>query len=321
MVHRNRLKGEPTPLDMDGGDSATRDASHGALPFRLEDIEIKSQFFDVHPFVQSVRQELVFQWKLLRNDWNQRYTIALVAAIFAVLLGALNGDIFDGGNAKIAGLEGLQEAGGTAYFQMVLSLVCWGWFLFSLVQLFPIMRTHTITLLLIWSGFGFAQIYFHSYNKNFPLSLSLSEMMGGFLITLVCVFFLYFFIKAVRETRDLHVETHHLHEDVRVMETAMREHSLAGWVFVCLSWAFTAMLGAWAGANYIAERTGSRTWSLLLHLIFSIVSVPLIIWTIWFPQRMLGTEAQVRTKAAVSADADLLSKTEPVEVSPDEEAW
>ena len=46
-------------------------------------------------------------------------------------------------------------------------------------------------------------------------------MMGGFLITLVCIFFLYFFIKAVRETRDLHVETHHLHEDVRVMEESM----------------------------------------------------------------------------------------------------
>ena len=306
---------------MDGGDTTAQEPSLDALPFRLEEIEIKPMFVDFHPLIVKIRRELMFQLKLLRNDWNQRYTIAFFAAVLAVLLGSLNADIFDGGNAKIAGLDGLQEAGSTAYFQMVLSLLCWGWFLYSLIQLFPIMRTHTVTLLLIWSGFGIAHIYFHSYNKNFPISLSLSEMMGGFLITLVCVFFLYFFIKAVQETRDLHVETHHIHEDVRVMETAMREHSLAAWTFICFAWASSAMMGAWAGANYIAERTGSRTGSLLLHLFFSILSIPLIIWTIWYPQRMLGNETQVRTKAAVTAEADLLRKSAEVEVSPDKEAW
>ena len=172
---------------MDGGDTTAQEPPLDALPFRLEEIEIKPMFVDFHPLIVKIRIELMFQLKLLRNDWNQRYTIAFFAAVLAVLLGSLNADIFDGGNAKIAGLDGLQEAGSTAYFQMVLSLLCWGWFLYSLIQLFPIMRTHTVTLLLIWSGFGIAHIYFHSYNKNFPISLSLSEMMGGFLITLVLV--------------------------------------------------------------------------------------------------------------------------------------
>ena len=174
---------------------------------------------------------------------------------------------------------------------------------------------------MIWAGFAIAQVFFHSTNKNFPVGLSLSDMMGGFLITLVCIFFLYFFIKAVRETRDLHVETHHLHEDVRVMEESMLEHSLRGWAFVCAAWAISAMLSAWTGAQYIAERTGSRTWALTLHILFSILTIPLLIWTVWFPQRMLGNEARVRTKAAVSADEDLMSKANIVEVSPDEEAW
>ena len=146
-------------------------------------------------------------------------------------------------------------------------------------------------------------------------------MMGGFLITLVCIFFLYFFIKAVRETRDLHVETHHIHEDVRVMEASMREHSLSGWMLVCLAWTAGAMLSAWTGAHYIAERTGSRTWALVLHLLFSVITIPLMVWTIWFPQKMLGNEARVRTKAAVTAEEDLMSKASLVEVSPDEEAW
>ena len=76
--------------------------------------------------------------------------------------------------------------------------------------------------------------------QEFPCWTLAFDMMGGFLITLVCIFFLYFFIKAVRETRDLHVETHHLHEDVRVMEESMLEHSLRGWVFVCATWAILA---------------------------------------------------------------------------------
>ena len=297
------------------------DASQDALPFRLGDVEVKPWFIDLHPMVPQIRNQLVFQLRLFRLDWNTQYTVAVVSAIFAVLLGSLNGDIFDGGNAKIAGLEGLQAAGSTAYFQMVLSVVCWAWFLFSMLQLFPIMRTHTVTLLLIWGGFGIAQVYFHSNNKDFPLSFSLSEMMGGFLITLVCIFFLYFFIKAVRETRDLHVETHHIHEDVRVMEASMREHSLSGWTLVCLTWTAGAMLSAWTGAHYIAERTGSRTWALVLHLFFSVITIPLMVWTIWFPQKMLGSETRVRTKAAVTAEEDLMSKANLVEVSPDEEAW
>jgi hypothetical protein len=306
---------------MDGGESTTHDASHDALPFRLTDVHVQPKFFDFHPSIPQIRKELMFQWRLIRTDWNQQFTIAMISAILAVLLGALNADVFDGGNAKIAGLEGLQVAGSTAYFQMVVSLLCWGWFLFLLIQLFPIMRTHTITLLLIWGGFGIAQVFFHSTNKDFPVGLSLSDMMGGFLITLVCVFFLYFFVKAVRETRDLHVETHHLHEDVRVMEEAMLEHSLRGWVFLCVSWAGLAMLSAWSGSQYIAERTGSRTWALLMHIMFSILTIPLLMWTLWFPQKMLGNEARVRTKAAVSADEDLMSKAELIEVSPDKEAW
>ena len=311
---------------MDGDESTQflgkiEDASQDALPFRLGDVEIKPWFIDLHPMIPQIRNELVFQLRLFRLDWNTQYSVAVVSAIFAVFLGALNGDIFDGGNAKISGLEGLQVAGSTAYFQMVLSVVCWAWFLFSMLQLFPIMRTHTVTLLLIWGGLGIAQVYFHSNNKDFPLSFSLSDMMGGFLITLVCIFFLYFFIKAVRETRDLHVETHHIHEDVRVMEASMREHSLSGWTLVCLTWTAGAMLSAWTGAHYIAERTGSRTWALVLHLLFSVITIPLMVWTIWFPQKMLGNETRVRTKAAVTAEEDLMSKASLVEVSPDEEAW
>ena len=101
---------------MDGGESATHDASHDGLPFRLSDVKIEPKFFDFHPLILNIRQELLFQWKLIRTDWNPQFTLAAISALIAVLLGSLNVDIFDGGNAKIAGLEGLQDAGSTAYF-------------------------------------------------------------------------------------------------------------------------------------------------------------------------------------------------------------
>ena len=99
-------------------------------------------------------------------------------------------------------------------------------------------------------------------------------------MTLVCIL-LNFFIKAVRETRDLHVKQI-IFTKTSVMEVAMREHSLRGWVFICTSWTALTMISAWSGTHYIAERTGARTWALVLHILFAIITIPLLIWTIWF---------------------------------------
>jgi hypothetical protein len=271
--------------------------------------------------ILTVRKELLFQWKLIRHEWNKQHLIAILAGVIAIFLGTFNGEILNGGDAQISGLEGLQQSGATSYFQMILSIVCWGWFLYQLLRLFPIMRTHSVTLMLIWGGLGLSQILFHVDNKQFPISFDLSQMMGGLLVTLVCIFFLYFFIKAVTETRDLHVETNHLHEDVRMMEAEMAEHSLKAWTTICFAWCAVAIVSSWSGAHFVAERMADQTLLLALYVILSILCIPLLMWTIWFPQRMLGIEALVRTKAAVSAEEDLRSKELTAEVAPDEEAW
>ena len=306
---------------MGGDEIEVLDPDHNALPFRLSDIEIKPQFFDFHPMILTVRKELLFQWKLIRHEWNKQHLIAILAGVIAIFLGTFNGEILNGGDAQISGLEGLQQSGATSYFQMILSIVCWGWFLYQLLRLFPIMRTHSVTLMLIWGGLGLSQILFHVDNKQFPISFDLSQMMGGLLVTLVCIFFLYFFIKAVTETRDLHVETNHLHEDVRMMEAEMAEHSLKAWTTICFAWCAVAIVSSWSGAHFVAERMADQTLLLALYVILSILCIPLLMWTIWFPQRMLGIEALVRTKAAVSAEEDLRSKELTAEVAPDEEAW
>ena len=178
---------------MGGEENGVLDPNHKTLPFRLSDIEIKPKLFDFHPMILTIRKEIIFQWKLIRDEWNKQHLIAMLAGTIAILLGTFNGEIMSGGDAQISGLEGLQQSGATSYFQMILSIVCWGWFLYQLLRLFPIMRTHSVTLMLIWGGLGLSQILFHVENKQFPISFDLSDMMGGLLVTLVCIFFLYFF--------------------------------------------------------------------------------------------------------------------------------
>ena len=73
--------GEPTQLS-----GKIEDASQDALPFRLGDVEVKPWFIDFHPMVPQIRNQLVFQLRLFRLDWNTQYTVAVVSAIFAVLL-------------------------------------------------------------------------------------------------------------------------------------------------------------------------------------------------------------------------------------------
>ena len=99
------------------------------------------------------------------------------------------------GNAKLSGLDGILAINGFQFFQMLVSIICWGWFTYQAWMLFPIMRVHAISLLFMWNALYGAQIFFHRTNPNFPLSLNLADMMEGTLILLIVFFFLFFFGK------------------------------------------------------------------------------------------------------------------------------
>ena len=47
---------------------------HGDMPFRLGDISLEKKFSDLHPslsYVDRLRHEWKFQFKLIRNEWGQ----------------------------------------------------------------------------------------------------------------------------------------------------------------------------------------------------------------------------------------------------------
>ena len=278
------------------------------LPFRLRDVEPLYPFAEIHPVAKpldTIQVELRFQTKLALREWNTEYWATLGIGVLAFVLGSLSPEIINGGDATKVGLDGLNAVGGWGYFQMLLSVILWGWFAMQIWRLFPVMRIHALSLLFFWNITVVAQILFHETQINFPVDASLGGMMEGSLAMLVVMFFIYYFGRAVVETRDYHVEEYHVHEDVRLMELEMSEHSLRGWGVMLTIWFALITLSAWSGAHFVAERGAERVGSYVTHLVSGGVSIPLFMALIWYPQRMLGTDVQVQTRAAINAKLEL----------------
>lgn len=288
------------------------DESHDVLPLRLRDVKPFYNFAQFHPVAESIdriQSELRFKGKLAAKEWDQQYWLTLIMGVVAFLLGSVSPEIFSGGSPDDTGIQGLEVIGGFAFFQMLVSIVIWGWFILQIARMFPIMRVHSISLLVFWNAIVIAQLMFHQNQMNFPVGASVSDMLGGTLVTLTVVFFIYFFCKAVVETRDLHVEEYHVHEDVRVMETEMAEHSLMGWGVICVAWFFLISVSAWSGANFVSERGGDRIGSYSVHIITGLLSLPIFLMMVWYPHRMLGTDVRVTTKAALRAESQMQDST------------
>ena len=103
------------------------------------------------------------------------------------------------------------------------------------------------------------------------------------------------------ETRDLHIEVHHLHEDVRVMEAELVV-SLKGWFDLFGVWIGLILLSSWAGLHHVASYGDSNLGYLFVHG-NNVPAMPLLIFILWYPQR--GGPAQVRTRAAARTAGEI----------------
>ena len=282
---------------------------HEDMPFRLGDIVLDREFADLHPMLKSIdklRQEWKFQFKLLRHEWGQPHLMTMLTGLIAFMLGSISPDLYAGGDPKVTGLDGLAGIGGFSLFQLILSGILWIWFFVQVSVNFPIMRSHIINVIIIWSSIFLSQVVLHVSSPNFPIGANLGDALGGVMLTAVGCFFTYFFWKAVTETRDYHVQEHHVHTDVRIMEEAMAEHSLFSWTILVITWVVLMIINGWSGAHFIADRNVEDYAIYSIHIITGILLIYTLMHMLWFPQRMLGTGARVQTKAAAAADADLL---------------
>ena len=279
-----------------------------AIPFKLRDVTLTRQASNIHPIfgkIDEIRKQCKFMIMLAVSSWKRDYSLMVGFGILAFVLGSLSNDVLSGGDTSIRGMDGLLGVGSFSFFQMLLSVVAWIVFLYFVWIEFPVMRIHSITLMLLWNGMILANIFFHQNNQDFPKGSSLSDMMYGTLIMLVVVFFSYFFWKAVSDTRDLYVQVHHVHEDVRVMEQNMYEYSLNGWWALLVGWFTAAFISAWSGVNYIATRNNDDFFALFIHIISGIMVVPLFLGLIWYPQRILGVSTKISTSAALTAEIEM----------------
>ena len=278
------------------------------VPFKLRDVTLSRQASNIHPIfgkIDEIRKQCKFMIMLAASSWKREYYLMAGFGIIAFVLGSLSTDVLSGGDTSIRGMDGLFGIGSFSFFQMLLSIAAWIVFMYFVWVEFPVMRIHSITLMLLWNGMILANVFFHQKNQNFPEGSSLSDMMYGTLIMLVVVFFSYFFWKAVTDTRDLYVQIHHVHEDVRVMEQNMYEYSLNGWGAVLLGWFSAAFISAWSGVNFIATRNNDDYFALFLHITSGILVIPLFLGLIWYPQRMLGITTKISTSAALTAEIEM----------------
>ena len=279
-----------------------------AIPFKLRDVTLTREASNIHPIfskIDEIRKQCKFMIMVAASSWKREYSLMVGFGILAFVLGSLSTDVLSGGDTSIRGMDGLLGVGSFSFFQMLLSVVAWIVFLYFVWIEFPVMRIHSITLMLLWNGMILANIFFHQNNQDFPKGSSLSDMMYGTLIMLVVVFFSYFFWKAVSDTRDLYVQVHHVHEDVRVMEQNMYEYSLNGWWALLVGWFTAAFISAWSGVNYIATRNNDDLFALFIHIISGIMVIPLFLGLIWYPQRILGVTTKISTSAALTAEIEM----------------
>jgi hypothetical protein len=115
------------------------DEVHDVLPFRLNDISPIIAFSGIHPMaepIDKIQSEIRFQTKLAVREWNSEYWITLALGLAGFLLGAISPELLSGGDPLQTGYDGLTSVVGVAFFQMLLSLICWGIFAMQVWRLF-----------------------------------------------------------------------------------------------------------------------------------------------------------------------------------------
>ena len=287
---------------------------------KLSDVKKGTWAKDIHSsmsVIDDLLQELAFHWKLLKQTWSVLHFRALIVGVLAFLVGAFSTEILGGGDPFVAGLDGLRSVNGISFFQIILSLALWGWFIAQIWSLFPIMKGHTMNLISTWLAGMISMILFHATAPNFPLGFKFGEMLGGIVGIFVMIFLAFIVGRAVIETRDEHVQIRHFSNDERNMKEAMSEHSLKIWNVVLGIWILAVLINTWSGAHFVADRYADKLFYLILHVVTGPIVVVGLMHLLWFPQLMLGVEGtKVLSKRARQSASAPVEKKERTDENP-----
>ena len=285
-----------------------------SLP-QLSSIEKGNWGENLHPrlsIIDDIIQEVKYHWKLVRETWSMLHVRALVVGGLAFIVGSISTEIIGGGDPFISGIEGIRTIDGISFFQLILSLALWVWFIMQIWNLFPIMKGHAMNLISAWLAGTISMILFHATAPNFPMGFVIGDMLGGIVGIFVMIFLSFIVGRAVIETRDDHVKIRHASDDQRKIDHSMSEHSLGAWGFSLGLWMFVIVINSWSGAHFVADRHAEKYFFLILHILTGPIAIAGLLHLLWFPQIMLGVGEETR----VLSSRARMSRTNPDKSAP-----
>ncbi|MBJ99842.1 MAG: hypothetical protein CMB48_02495 [Euryarchaeota archaeon] len=308
---------------MAAANDAENPADNAAEFNELMNIKLNKNLSDLHPVfnkIDELRKQLYFIGLKLSKSWTNSELLTIGVGTLAIIIGAItfDGELQNGGDYMKVGIGplgngGLSAVSAASFFQLILSIGFWIYFLYRIWNHYPLMRGQSISLIIMWFSITIMAIALHTGAPAFPFEIS-SEGFSVALFALVVTGFLgVVFSRAVIETRDLHVEERFQNKDPRIMAESLYNHSLFGWASILIIWSLFAFISSWAGAHYIAVRPhGSWFWQ-LIYILFGGLSTVGFCVLLWYPQLMLGSaEITIKSKRAREVDDMLLL---------DEETW
>ena len=279
---------------------------------QMKDIELNYKMTNIHPIFSSIdemRKQIYFMMILLRKSWANSEYLTIGIGSLAVLLGAItfDGELQNGGDYLKVGIaplgDGLSAISPASFFQLILSMICWIYFLYRLWTHYPLMRGQSVSLFIMWFSITIMALSLHQGAPLFPFEISsegITTAIGGLLIA---TFFGFVFSKAVIETRDIHVEENYQNEDPRIMGESIYNHSLFGWVSILIIWSIVSLISSWAGAHYVSIRPHGIWFWQFIYILFGTFSIFGICILLWYPQSMLGSgEIVIKSKRAREVD-------------------
>jgi len=267
---------------------------------RLSEISLKyriSEHNEKLKFIDTIREELIFHFKMISKRWGSFEFTALGVGILAIILGSWDygiDELVSGGDYNRYSFRGILFLSDLSLILTLLSIIAWFGFLTQLFIRFPIMRENLVYMFLGMIAVQIGYIYAHA--KVPEISLMSSLISPGVILTNLIFIFLIIFVvhRAVVETRDVHVLERHAHPDPRIVDIAWKDHSLKLWSIGLGLWMVLVNLFSWSGSHAVALRPISSApketvfdfpW---LYLICNMISIFLLIHIIWYPQFMLG---------------------------------
>ena len=300
---------------------------------RLSEMPTVTDFVEWHESLEWIDHMLTdfpHKIRLAISNWSGLNLLALSIAGLATITGAWDlgiGELASGGDYRFAGISifnpesGLFAISSTSFFLTIFSGALWLGFIGVNWQIFPLMRSHAIALMISIVSVQIGMISAHAGAPDFPFGTSVSDLLGIFVGEAILVFILVVVIhRSVTETRDLHVQTRHLHPDPYEMERAKRDHSLAGWTLTIVLFALCINIAGFAGAAHVAHRPPfetTRLFSYLAYILFTMLSAALMMLILWYPQFMLGgTTLIIESEASRMATAAIDDSSNDIGVCP-----